>query len=132
MDPKRHFSFRNDASVGDIANLKGFSSEKVEDEAKDQDSVSFGDIQKVQMFKDTSLLASHVLRIDLGVFQELERILMLRQRIEQRQHPAAACINEGLGPLSRYISDTIVQGQRVDHLLKKIEGASTLVLIFLC
>ncbi|KAF8534590.1 hypothetical protein BDD12DRAFT_983751 [Trichophaea hybrida] len=128
MDPKRHFSTRNDTIVGDITNLRKSPSVEVkeEDEARDQNSVSFTDIQKLQMFKDRSLFVYHVLRLNLGVFQGLERVVTLRQRIEKGQLPDTACTNEDPAPLSAFISDTVVQGQRVDHLLRRIEGASTL------
>lgn len=93
-----------------------------------RDYVTFEDIQSLQIFKDKVLLLDHVLRLNVGVFRALqERLVTLVV-----PGPAlTACPGdpkvEVVDIFSGFLSETIVEGHRVEHLLKRIEGASVLV-----
>ncbi|KAI5844326.1 hypothetical protein BZA05DRAFT_174092 [Tricharina praecox] len=89
--------------------------------------VSFADIQGLQVLKDTVLLLDHVLRLNVGVFGGL------RDRLPGLAVPGpslTACSADPKAALAdyfvRFLGETAVQAQRVEHLLRRIEGVSTL------
>ncbi|KAI5844330.1 hypothetical protein BZA05DRAFT_409775 [Tricharina praecox] len=95
----------------------------------DDDHVAFADIQNLQILKDKVLHLEHVLRLNLGVFQELQSLL---QTISAPERALTACPSPAGANLkianlfSRYLSETAVAGQRAEHLMKRIDGASTM------
>jgi len=96
-------------------------------------AVTFEDIQNLQCFKDRVLLLEHVLRLNTGVFHDLQELLVSLAATPTPPPPAltAACPgapgDDGSGIFSRYLSETQVSSFRAEHLLKRIEGSSVLV-----
>jgi hypothetical protein len=66
----------------------------------------------------------------LGIFEVLEERLIKLQRVIPAETSIVneSEISETSDDFSRHLGEIIVQGQRVSHLLKRIEGTSTLVL----
>jgi len=100
--------------------------------ANPDQTVTFEDIRSLQRFKDRVLLLDHVLRLNTGVFHDLQGLLVLLAEAPTLPPPALAACPGALGAevgnlISRYISETQVSRHRTEHLLKRIEGASVLV-----
>jgi len=96
------------------------------------EAVTFEDIQNLQCFKDRVLLLDHVLRLNTGVFRDLQGLLAATPTPLPPTLTAcpAAPADEVSNIFSRYISETQVSSLRTEHLLKRIDGASVLVRVF--
>ncbi|KAF8246383.1 hypothetical protein K440DRAFT_685320 [Wilcoxina mikolae CBS 423.85] len=125
LELKRLFSLRDD----NTGRNNPTSDDNGADNEEENYLVCFADTQKVQHFRQKVLTLDHVIKLNLKVLGEAEANI---QEVQQLMKSKGDGLSDPVQPgekgclryIQTYISETAVESQRVETLLRSIDGIS--------